>query len=135
MISETIRGEDGLEPRSRWWQTADVQRELRLTPTQVRKLDALFEQGLPERRALHRKIEEMDRLLERIVERGNADDGSVARLSQQVEALRSQANIRRTLMLYAMYRTLTHDQRAALTQIRRAHASSGTRPIRSPTED
>ena len=44
-----------------------------------RALDTVFEQGSPERVALRRKIAEMDRLLRRILERGNADDASVKR--------------------------------------------------------
>ncbi len=95
-----------------------VQRELRLSPTQVHRLDALFERGLPQRLALHQKIEEMDRLLERVLERGNGDDASVARLSEQVEALRAQENVRRTVLLFAMYRTLNEEQRAVLTRLR-----------------
>jgi Spy/CpxP family protein refolding chaperone len=111
--------------QDRWW-TADVQRELRLTSTQVKTLNGLFERDLPERLAAHRTLKEMDRLLERTLERGNAADEHVARLSAQVESLRAQQNVRRTLMLLAMYRTLTRDQRAALTQMRRARQNGST---------
>jgi Spy/CpxP family protein refolding chaperone len=119
-MSEVTVGQGGAESAARWWNSAAMQRELRLTATQVSKLDEVFERGLTERFALRQKIEEMDRLLERIMQRGNADEGSVARLSGQVEALRAQENIRHTLILFAVYRTLTREQRARLTEIRQA---------------
>jgi Spy/CpxP family protein refolding chaperone len=119
LLSDSLYGQHAMVTQDRWW-TADVQRELRLTSTQVETLNGLFERDLPERLAAHRTIKEMDRLLERTLERGNAADEHVARLSAHVEALRAQQNVRRSLMLLAMYRTLTYEQRAALTQKRRA---------------
>jgi Spy/CpxP family protein refolding chaperone len=112
------------EPAHRWWKVDGVQQKLRLTPLQVQKLDAIFEYQLPERIALQRKIDAMHRLLERTLERGNADDDSVARLSEQVEALRAQQNVRRTMMLSAMYRTLTREQRAGLAELRATESAS-----------
>ena len=96
-----------------------MQRLLNLTKSQVERLDTVFERDRPERVALRRKIAEMDRLLRRILLRANAEDLTVKRLSEQVEALRAQHNVRRTLMRFAIYRRLTPEQRSALTQLRR----------------
>ena len=101
---------------------------LNLTKTQVERLDTVFERDRPERVALRRKIAEMDRLLRRVLERGNADDRTVQRLSEQVEALRAQHNVRKTLLLFAMYRRLTPEQRAAVTQIRQSEADIRSGP-------
>jgi Spy/CpxP family protein refolding chaperone len=103
----------------RWWRKPDVQRVLNLTTTQLERLDTVFERDRPERIALRRKIAEMDRLLRRLLLRANAEDMTVKRLSEQVEALRAQHNVRRTLMRFAIYRRLTPEQRSALTQLRR----------------
>lgn len=103
----------------RWWRKSDVQQMLHLTPTQVERLDTVFEKDRPERLALRRKIAEMDRLLRRVLERGNAEDVTVKRLSEQVEALRAQHNVRRTLMRFAIYRRLTPEQRAMVKQFQR----------------
>jgi hypothetical protein len=77
------------------------------------------------------------RLLEKVcpmsLNSGRADGQqfrNVARLSEQVEALRAQANIRRTLMLFAMYRTLTREQRIAFSQLLRQTAA--TRSVSPP---
>ena len=76
---------------------------LRLTATQVARLDALFERELPQRVQRHREIQDLDRHLARVIEHDNGDDSHVAHLSEQVEA-RAAANIRRTLMLFTMTR-------------------------------
>jgi Spy/CpxP family protein refolding chaperone len=107
-----------------------VQRLLNLTKAQVERLDVVFEKGRPERLALRRKIAEMDRLLRRVLMRGNAEDTTVKRLSEQVEALRAQHNVSRTLMQFAMYRRLTPEQRSTLTQLQRSDREIRSGPDR-----
>src|SRR5688500_18947957 len=126
-------GPDSVDTRERWCHATGVQRDLRLTRAQVQKLDALFEHGLAQRLTLHQKIDDMDRLLERVPERGNGDDASVERLSGQVEALRAQANVRRTVMRFAMYRTLTREQRDAFARMRRTTPAGAPRLVECPT--
>jgi Spy/CpxP family protein refolding chaperone len=123
-------GERPVVARIPWWRKAAVQQMLKLTKVQVERLDTLFERDRSERVALRRKISEMDRLLRRILERGNAEDTTVKRLSEQVEALRAQHNVRRTLMLFAMYRRLTPEQRAAFTEMRRTDTDIRSGPDR-----
>ena len=101
-----------------------------MTKSQVERLDTVFEKDRPERIALRRKIAEMDRLLRRILLRANAEDVAVKRLSEQVEALRAQHNVRRTLMRFAIYRRLTAEQRSALAQLRRADDDTRSGPPR-----
>lgn len=112
--------------RGRWWLEEDVQGQLRLTTVQVERLNALYERGLPQRVAQRRKLAEMDRLLDRLVARGNADEAHLERLSEQVETLRAQINVRRTMMLFAMYRTLTREQRTTFSRLRQTDSVSGT---------
>ena len=114
----------------RWWRQPDVQRTLNLTKSQVERLDTVFEKDRPERIALRRKIAEMDRLLRRVVLRANAEDVTVKRLSEQVEALRAQHNVRRTLMRFAIYRRLTPEQRAVLAQLQRTNEDMRSGPLR-----
>lgn len=114
----------------RWWRKPDVQRLLNLTRTQVERLDTVFERDRSERVALRRKIAEMDRLLRRILLRARAEDETVKRLSEQVEALRAQHNVRRTLMRFALYRRLTPEQRSALTQLQRTDSDIRSGPNR-----
>ena len=114
----------------RWWRKPDIQQLLNLTKAQVERLDTVFERERPERIALRRKIAEMDRLLRRILLRANAEDATVKRLCEQVEALRAQHNVRRTLMRFAIYRRLTAEQRSALRQRRRTENEMRSGPPR-----
>jgi Spy/CpxP family protein refolding chaperone len=114
----------------RWWRKTEIQQTLNLTRSQVERLDTVFERDRSERIARRRKIAEMDRLLRRILERGNAEDSTVQRLSEQVEALRAQHNVRRTLMMFAIYRRLTPEQRTALTELRRTDTEVRSGPDR-----
>jgi Spy/CpxP family protein refolding chaperone len=103
-------------PRPKWWQQEEVQRALRLTPTQIESLDSAFQHTLPERRALGRELESMDRTLQSAILAGDVDDVTVARLSAQIERVRAEQYVARTLMLVKMYRVLTPEQRSRLPE-------------------
>lgn len=124
IVSAATDGQDASGRRDRWWQNAEAQRGLRLTRAQVHALDGIFEQKIGERIALRHRIDVLDRQLRDVIERGEADDATVMRLSGQVEALRTQSNIRRALMLLAMYKILTPEQRVRFSEIQRAQSSS-----------
>lgn len=113
-----------------WWRERDLQQLLNLTPSQVERLDTVFEKDRPERIALRRKISEMDRLLRRVLMRANAEDTTIKRMSEQVEALRAQHNVRRTLMRFAIYRRLTPEQRSMLAQLRESGLAMQAGPDR-----
>jgi Spy/CpxP family protein refolding chaperone len=106
------------QTRSRWWLEAAVQQELGLVPVQVKALERCFERGLPERVALRRELDRLDSQLQQLLERGDAADPVVERLSARVETVRARRNVRRTLMLLEMYRILTPAQRLALSRLR-----------------
>jgi hypothetical protein len=82
-------------------------------------LESIFERDVPARIALHRQIAQVDRKLQRMIDL-EADVAVVMRLSDEVEQLRAERNVRRTLMLVAMYKTLTLAQRARLFVIPRS---------------
>jgi Spy/CpxP family protein refolding chaperone len=123
ILPSTIHVED-LDSSRRWWRAADMQRRLGLSAAQVATLDDLFDRGLPERIALHRQIEEMDRFLAHSMAGDDADDHRITNLSEQLEALRARQNVRRTLMLFAMHQALTKEQRQRLAEIHRSTLDS-----------
>ena len=118
VMSAILTAQNARPARNRWWRDPAVQRELALDAAQIQALDTIFQRDLPARRALYRRIEQLDAELRQIIERGEADDGTVIRLSERVETLRRERNIRRSLMLLAMRKALTPSQRAkvAVTQ-------------------
>ena len=109
--------------RSRWWLNPAVQHDLDLTKAQVQALQRIFERGFAERLALRRELDRMDSQLQRLLERGDEDDEAVERFSARVEQVRAQRNVRRTLILLEMYRTLTAAQRLGLSRLRAPHAA------------
>jgi Spy/CpxP family protein refolding chaperone len=123
-IPTVVRVREGAVVERRWWRTAELQRHLHLTAAQIQALDARFERERPERLARYRQIAEMDQRLAHILVRGSADDDTVARLSEEVEGLRLQQNVRRSMMILAMYKTLTPQQRALLAQMYHARRES-----------
>ena len=118
----------------RWWHAVEIQRHLRLTATQVARLDALFERELPQRIQRHRQIQDLDRHLAHVIEHDTGDDNHVAHLSEQVEALRAAQNIHPTLMLFTMYQTLTQEHaRCSCTCIARAAPRARTSVAQAAT--
>ena len=127
MIPAAVRVREELDVERRWWRVAELQRQLRLSRAQIETLDALFERERPERIERHRQIEALDRRLADTLERSGDDPDSVAALSEKVEALRMRQSVRRTLMLFEMYQTLTPEQRALLAHIHRSGRGSAHR--------
>jgi Spy/CpxP family protein refolding chaperone len=80
-------------------------------------LESAFQGTLPQRRALGRELESLDRELRRVILAAEADDETVARLSARTEHVRAQRQVARTLMLLKMYRVLTPGQRMRLKEL------------------
>lgn len=111
----------------KWWQQEGVQRVLRLTSAQVQSLESAFQATLPQRRALGRELESLDRELQRVILAADADDETVARLSARTEHVRAQRHVARTLMLVKMYRVLTPEQRMRIKEVARHRLASSDR--------
>lgn len=103
-----------------------MQADLRLTPAQVRELDAVYTRSLPERLALRHKLDALERKLDWMLREGVADDATAAALVTRVEDARTRHNCARTRMLLAMYRVLAPAQR-----VRLARLVPGSSPVRS----
>jgi Spy/CpxP family protein refolding chaperone len=100
------------EQRSRWkWWLYDRE-ELGITDQQSAEIDRIFESTIPQQRETRRRLDQMEKQLEKMIEEGTADVATVAQQVEGVEALRAQANKTRTLLLYRMHRVLTAEQRA-----------------------
>jgi Spy/CpxP family protein refolding chaperone len=105
----------------RWWRDPSIQRDLRLTAVQARRLDVIFESDLSARLALHQKIQRMEAELLRLI--GDEDEPRVLQVIDELAALSRKQHARRALMLLEMYKVLTPAQRAKLSSrsIRRSN--------------
>ena len=123
MATAAIASQAASAAPKRWWRDPAFQQDLQLTSEQVRQLDSIFERDLPARIALQQQIAKRDRELLRVIGL-EADVAVVMRLSNEVELLRAQRNVRRALMLVAMRKTLTSDQRAKLFELPRSSSAA-----------
>lgn len=104
--------------RFAWWRDPATQQQLRLTPEQVERIDAIQRQTLEERRALRRQLERADEELDAALARGDLDDAAALALVERVETVRMRSSIARGLVLARMYRVLSSAQRAELAALR-----------------
>ena len=104
-------------PPAKWWQSAEVKAQLRLTDDQVRRVDEIYSSSLPERTRLVKEAEQLSSQLEALLACADCTEEAVLELSERAaaaQALRSRARI---VMLYRMYRVLTPGQRRQLDQL------------------
>lgn len=105
----------------KWWQSAEVQNALRLTPKQVAALDGIFSASLPERRVLRQKFDMCDFDLQQLLMEPNPDERVAVELVDRLERARARRNVARTMPLLRMRRILTSAQRTALERIAARH--------------
>ncbi len=99
-----------------WWRDAQFQRDLSLTPEQSGKIDAVFQQTIPTLRQKKTELDAQEEELSRMIA-ANADESSVTRQVDKVEAIRANMNKMRTLMLLHMRQVLSPEQRVKLNKL------------------
>lgn len=122
LVRGTAQAQGVPERLGKWWQQPEIRRDLGLTARQIDSLENTFQRKLGERIERRRKLDGMDAALTRLIEKGEADDATVVRLSSEAERIRAERNVSRTLMLIQMYRILTPGQRLKLTEVHKGHA-------------
>jgi Spy/CpxP family protein refolding chaperone len=96
-----------------WWRTDQFQRNLGLSTDQVNRLEAVFQMALPELRRGREDLDRQESELSRLIEM-NADEATVIRQVDKVEAIRSHLNKTRQLLLLHSRQILTPEQRVKL---------------------
>ena len=108
---------EGQDRRFKWWKDAEIRKELGLSTRQSDKVDQIWESTVPSIRAAHDEMEGLQAELSRLIRENTADEKVVALQIDRVEALRSQINKARSLMLYRMHRVLSKTQHDTLTAL------------------
>jgi periplasmic protein CpxP/Spy len=111
-LSAPVRGQSFGFP---WWRDAQFQRDLSLSADQSGKIDAVFQKTIPTLREKRTELDAQEEELSRMIA-ANADEASVIRQVDRVEAIRSHMNKMRTLMLLRMRQILSPEQRLKLNQ-------------------
>ena len=112
-----------------WWKDAQFQRELGLSADQSAKIDAVFQAAISQLRPKKEELDKQEELLSQQIVAG-ADEGLVIRQVDKVEAIRSQMNKMRTLMLLKERQILSPEQRAKLNKLHEQWERDHKRPER-----
>ncbi len=111
-LTAPVRGQSFGFP---WWRDAQFQHDLSLTADQSGKIDAVFQKTIPTLREKRAELDAQEEELSRMIA-ANADEASVIKQVDRVEAIRSHMNKMRTLMLLRMRQILSPEQRVKLNQ-------------------
>lgn len=105
-------------PPARWWRV--YQQELKLTPDQVSRIDAIFEATFPTLRTGWEDLNKREEKLSALISADDATEAQVLALSHRIEAIRGELSKTRVLMLFRMRRVLSPEQRTKLQAIQAA---------------
>jgi Spy/CpxP family protein refolding chaperone len=110
-----------------WWKDPQFQRELALSPDQSAKIDAIFQAAISQLRPKKAELDKQEELLSQQIVAG-ADEALVTRQVDKVEAIRSQMNKMRTLMLLKERQILSPEQRVKLSKLHEQWERDHKRP-------
>jgi Spy/CpxP family protein refolding chaperone len=115
-----------------WWKDPRFQHDLGLSTDQSAKIDAIFQAAISQLRPKKEELDKQEDLLSQQIVAG-ADEALVTRQVEKVEAIRSQMNKMRTLMLLKERQVLSPDQRVKLNKLHEQWERDHKRP--SPRDD
>ena len=110
-----------------WWKDPRFQHELALSTDQSARIDAIFQAAISQLRPKKEELDKQEDLLSQLIASG-ADEGLVTRQVEKVEAIRSQMNKMRTLMLLKERQVLSPDQRVKLNKLHEQWEKDHKRP-------
>jgi Spy/CpxP family protein refolding chaperone len=110
-----------------WWKDAQFQHDLGLTADQSARIDAVFEAAISQLRPKKQELDRQEEELSKQIAAG-ADEVLVSKQVDKVEAIRSNMNKMRTLMLLRERQVLTPDQRVKLNKLHEEWERNHKRP-------
>jgi Spy/CpxP family protein refolding chaperone len=102
------------QPRTPWWKDPMVIKEIRLTPEQSAKIDALWRKRETEMHASSKEYERQKDELNRLMAERKVGVDVIGVQHDRVEAQRTTLNKSRTVMIYQISLILTPEQNAGL---------------------
>ncbi len=112
-----------------WWKDAQFQRELGLSADQSARIDAIFQAAISQLRSKKEELDKQEEVLSQQIVAG-ADEMLVTRQVDKVEAIRSNMNKMRTMMLLKERQVLSPDQRVKLNKLHEQWERDHKRPSR-----
>jgi Spy/CpxP family protein refolding chaperone len=103
--------------RFKWWQTEQFQKELKLTPEQVTRIEAIFQASEPLLRAQMQAVDRREEKLSKVISDPKSDEPAVVQATDRLESARNEMTRTRTLMLFRIRRVLNDEQMVKLNQM------------------
>lgn len=99
-----------LLPPGRWWKDAAVAQRLSLTPTQVQKIEQIFQESRFKLIDAHANLQKEEFKLEPLLEADAPDEGAVLTSIDRIAGARATLEKANAQMAFAIRRTLTPEQ-------------------------
>lgn len=98
----------------KWWQTDRFQKELKLTPEQITRIEGIFQASAPLMRAQKEAVDRREEKLSKVIADPKSDEPAVIQAADRLEMARNEMGRTRTLMLFRIRRVLNDEQNAKL---------------------
>lgn len=94
----------------KWWQTERFQKELKLAPEQIARIEGIFQASEPLLRAQKQAVDRREEKLSKVISDPKSDEAAVIQATDRLELARNEVTRTRTLMLFRIRRVLNDDQ-------------------------
>lgn len=94
----------------KWWQTERFQKELKLAPEQITRIEGIFLASEPLLRAQKEAVDRLEEKLSKVISDPKADEPAVIQATDRLELARNEVTRTRTLMLFRIRRVLNDEQ-------------------------
>jgi len=98
----------------KWWQNERFQKELKLTPEQITRIEGIFQAAEPMLRAQKDAVDRREEKLSKLISDPKATEAGVLQGTDRLELARNEMTRTRTLMLFRIRRVLSDEQLLAL---------------------
>lgn len=101
----------------KWWQQERFQKELKLTPDQISKIEGIFQALVPIARSQKQAVDRHEEKLSKVIADPKSDESTVLQATDRLELARNEMTRTRTLMLFRIRRVLSEEQVTKLNQM------------------
>jgi Spy/CpxP family protein refolding chaperone len=118
----------------KWWQTERFQKELKLAPEQITRIEGIFQTSVPLVRAQKEAVDRREEKLSKVIADPKSDEPAVIQATDRLELARNELTRTRTLMLFRIRRVLNDEQLVTLNAIHQHDRSDRDRKERERKE-
>lgn len=105
-----VAAQPALAQNFKWWQTERFQKELKLAPEQITRIEGIFQASEPLLRAQKQAVDRREEKLSKVISDPKSDEPSVIQATDRLELARNEVTRTRTLMLFRIRRVLNDEQ-------------------------